>query len=322
MCYDIEKELTAMFLATTTGDFGKFFSSDKDRVKGLYEAGFRYMDLSMYSGDRPGWQYMQPDWEEQIDELKEYADNLGMTFVQAHSPGTCGNPLVHNEAYDQLVASTIRSIEICGKLGIKNTVIHTGWHDDIQYNAEGEKKYFEENMKFISALFPAMEKNGVNVLIENSTKANMGSKYFFYTGNEMRAFLAYANHPLLHACWDTGHANVEGSQYQQIVDLGEELYGLHVNDNRSGRDEHMMPYTGSLNLDEIMCALIDSNYKGYFTFECGSTLVNPGYWLCKRKEFTKETRLSTVPYFLHCGFEKLLYETGKYALEAYNCFEG
>lgn len=106
-----------MKLATTTVDFGKFPLTDIEKVQALYDAGFRYIDLSMYNGTTINWPYSEPDWEDKVDRLKQYADNLGITFVQAHSPA--GNPLIFNEDYDRLVTRTIRSIEVCSKLGIK-----------------------------------------------------------------------------------------------------------------------------------------------------------------------------------------------------------
>lgn len=308
-----------MKLATSTVDFGKFPMTDIEKVQALYDAGFRYIDLSMYNGTTADWPYLEPDWEDEVDQLKQHANDLGMTFVQAHSPA--GNPLIFNEDYDRLVTRTIRSIEVCSKLGIKNTVIHTGSREDILYNAEDEKRYFKENMPFLQALFPVMEKHNINVLIENSAKANMYKKYHFFTGDEMRRFLEYANHPLLHACWDTGHGNLEGNQYQSILDLGNELRAVHIHDNRSGYDDHILPFMGSINMDEIMCALIDSGYQGYFTFECDNYYPEPNFWRSRRKAFSRETRLLNVPFALQLEMEKVLYKTGEYILNAYQCFE-
>ncbi|MBQ8508710.1 MAG: hypothetical protein IJ493_02270 [Clostridia bacterium] len=86
-------------------------------------------------------------------------------------------------------------------LGIPNAVIHTGWLDGVE-----KEQYYRDNLEFLRSFFPAMEKYGVNLLIENSTRANMGTKYFFYEGRDMMEFLEYANHPLLHAC-STAWAN-------------------------------------------------------------------------------------------------------------------
>ncbi len=306
-----------MKLATTTGDFTHYFSNDLQRVKGLYDAGFRYIDLGMYQGDSADWIYLQPGWEQKIDELKAYAEELGMQFVQAHAPGSRINPMTTDPAdYDLLVKSTRRSIEICGRLGIPNIVIHTGWREDVRYCKEDEPAYFAENKKFIDALIPTMEQTGVNVLIENSCRVNMGEQYFFMTGAEMKAFLRYVNHPLLHACWDVGHALLEGHQYQDLLDLGDDLRAVHIHDNRGKRDDHMLPYMGKINLDEVLQGLRDCGYQGYFTFECDGALLS-----AKRRFPWENSKLTESPLFMKEAMEKLLFQTGVYILKQYDCYE-
>ena len=38
-----------MQIATTTSDFGFYCSTDAERIRELHRAGFRYIDLDMYS---------------------------------------------------------------------------------------------------------------------------------------------------------------------------------------------------------------------------------------------------------------------------------
>ena len=165
-----------------------------------------------------------------------------------------------------------------------------------------------------------MEKNQVNVLHENTTSVNM-SWYFPKTGAEMKEFAKYIDHPLFHACWDTGHANCEGNQYQEIMDIGEELYAVHINDNRGFQDEHIIPFMGTVNMDEVMHALLDVGYKGYFTLESGSSLRSSNYWLGHRKAFEQDNRLANPPLYLQKELERFMYKTGKYILETYGVFE-
>ena len=303
-----------MKIATTTGDFSKYYNSDIDRIRGLHEAGFRYIDLDMYTFT-PNHVYMNDGWQKAVNELKNEAERLGMTFVQAHSQG--GNPLDPDIAHvDFLVDATNRSIEICEMLGIKNTVVHSGFAKEMS-----KEEWFEKNRAFYRRLFPAMERCGVNVLIENSTAANMKERYFTNSGKDMVDFLRFVGHPLLHACWDTGHANCEGSQYDDIITLGDELYAIHYNDNHGKRDEHLIPYLGTLNHDEVINALTDIGYKGYFTLECCSSLISKEYWLGSRRDFDRDTRLAEPPLFMKERTEALLYDTAKYMLEAYDLFE-
>ncbi len=303
-----------MKLATTTGNFDKFDICLEEKIRLLYDAGFRHIDLNLYEENTLDSRFMQDDWREYTLHLKDFANSLGMDFVQAHSPSV--NPLKFDETWENAVAVTVRSVEVCGLLGIPNTVVHSGWADKI-----GKEEYFEKNMLFFSRLFPYMDACDVNVCIENGTKVNMRDKYFFFTGEDMNDFIKYANHPKLKACWDTGHANIEGHQYEDIMSLGENLTCVHIHDNHGAKDEHLIPFMGSLSVDEVMHALIDSGYKGFFTYETDSAFPTYNHWLLKRPQFKDETRLLNPPLFLQANAQKLQYELGVYILKSYGCFE-
>ncbi len=302
-----------MKIATTTGDFRAFCPTDEERIRELHRAGFRYIDLNMYSFT-PDCVYMQDDWQEAVARLKNVADELGMEFVQAHSQG--GNPLGEDIGkVDFLLKATLRSLEICEMLGIPNTVVHNGFAKGIS-----KEEWFERNKAFYQRLVPTMERCGVNVLCENSTKSNMGERYFINSGKDMLEFIRFVNHPMIHGCWDTGHANCEGNQYDEIMALGDELYAIHYNDNRGVKDDHVAPFLGTLNHDEVLCALIDVGFKGTFTLECDSSLIRYDHWLGKRRRFQqegREPRLCEPQLFMQRHMEKMMYETAKWMLDSY-----
>ncbi len=295
-----------MKLATTTGDFSRYFSH-ADCIRALHEAGFRHIDLSFYHDNTPDSPFMQPDWRDYALGLKALAESLGMDFVQAHAPDF--NPLRFDDTWEFAVACTIRSIEVCALLDIPVSVFHTGWADGLD-----KETYFRENMRFLRRLFPAMEAHQVTLCIENSTRANMGHRYYFFAGQDMVDFLRYADHPLLGACWDTGHANIEGRQYADILALGKDLRALHINDNQGRMDEHIMPYMGSLNLGEVMDALRDINYQGAFTFECDNSLPKHNGWPHGRNPWPQNERLCDPPLFLQQHMEKAMYALGEHVL--------
>ena len=303
-----------MRIATTTGDFQYYCSTYEDRIRELHRAGFRYIDLSMYHLP-PENVLMQDDWKVAALKLKALADELGMTFVQAHSPG--GNPLwADDERVEYLVKSTIRSIEVCEVLGIKNTVTHAGCRRGVE-----KADWFAENKRFYEKLFPTMERCGVNVLCENSSEQNIGRGcYYLYSGKDMREFIDYVDHPQFGGCWDTGHANMVGPQYEEIMAVGNKLWAIHYNDNRGERDDHMMPFMGTLNHDEVMTALIDVGFGGTFTLECCDEL----YFYGKRRHFGDENtplKLKNPTLAMQRHISAMLYDTAKHILQTYDLFE-
>lgn len=304
-----------MKLATTTGDFNRYVKSYQERIDCVCEAGFKYIDLSMYEVAENDELLISDNWSENAKVILDNTQKRGAEFVQAHGPG--GNPLTEDSAvFDELVRATIRSIDVCGVLGIPNIVVHGGFLGGIS-----KEEYFERNKKFFEMLFPAMERNNVNVLCENSTHKNLADIYFTNSGADIKEFVDYVDHPLFHACWDTGHGNCEGNQYDDILAIGSDLYAVHINDNSGRGDEHVLPYFGTVNMDEIMNALIDINYKGIFTFECDAPLRPAKCWQGDRRFFERDKRLSEPQLFMQKQVEKLLYDMGEYILKAYDCYE-
>ena len=302
-----------MKLATTTGEFVEFRSNPPKAVRQFEGTKFKYLDFNFCESIYEGSSFVADDWKDMIKETEEAAQELGMTFVQAHSPDGGLSPLLDNQQGEDFIKYTNRSIEACGMLGIENIVVHSRAFEFMTY-----KEFLDLNLKFYSNLFPVMEKTGVNVLVEN------GPFQWGYvrTGKEIKEFLEYADHPLLHACWDTGHGNIiTKDQYTCIKDLGDDLRALHIHDNDGINDLHTVPFAGVCSFDAIMRGLLDIDYKGYFTFESARALI-PGRF---RNSFSLDgkeiSKVQNPTGQARHAAANLEYELGKFILMQYDCFE-
>ena len=310
-----------MKLATTTADFKKYAETDAERVRMFAGTGFKHLDYNFYDKHKKGSDFLTKSWINEVVAAGRAAEQLNFDFIQAHSPGY--NSEKPEEDHEAGMLATVRSIEACGYLGINNIVVHTGVASNMKYPVD-KQAYFEASKRFLDKLVPYMEKYNVNVLIENGSSKWMGDMYFFMAPDEMLDFVKYFNHPLLHICWDTGHANsMNRDPYLDILALGSELRALHVQDNFGTTDEHIAPFMGTLPLDSLMQGLIASNYKGYFTFESCNILSAAGEWPSPRKVFPlpEAARLASPTPALKQKAIALLYEIGKTILEQYGCFE-
>ena len=300
-----------MKLATAMGDFWKHGISSEESIKLIRDAGFRYLDLGL------GGRFFAEDdsWRECVKEFMGYAQKHGMQYVQAHSPNAA---VLTPDRWNKEVFWGKRSLEICQLMGIPQVVIHASYTKQ----PVCKESWYEENTKFYRELLPVAEQTGVTILTENTTHANLPEgRYYMYTGKDMVEFIEHLDHPLFQAVWDTGHGTTEGSQYDNILALGKHLKGLHVHDNNGKSDEHTMPYTGVLNLDQVMNGLLDVGYEGYFTFEALNVLRAAKDGRQPRQKFERDTRLANPSLEMQIDMERLLYHVGKHALTAYNCFE-
>ena len=301
-----------MKLATTISDFDAYTDSTFDKILHCADAGFRYLDYSFGSDFARGDGCFSTDWERYTKNVLRFAEERGLTFVQAHSP--MGHPIIKNDRWEGFMAATKRCIECCQILGIPNIVIHSGYN----YNLSREET-FEQNKQFYEALLPTAERCGVNILTENFNKMCVDNLYWVDNAQDERDLIDYIGHPLLHACWDAGHGNMnDRSQDESLRILGSHVYALHVQDNLANDDHHFAPFFGTMNPDSLMHGLQEIGYHGYFTFEAGNLML-PAY---KRKPYPQDTRLAQAPLFLKKQAEALLYNIGKYILETYDCFEG
>ncbi len=302
-----------MKIATTTDEIYPFTDSDPVQSVPYYEGtGFRYLDYSFYASNRPGCRFLTEDWLGEVEETAAAAEELGLRFVQAHSPNY--NPFRKSEdaAYHEAgMKATLRSIEACGRLGIPNIVVHTGYGPQCLYPQDRED-YFQKNKAFLSAFFPAAEKWNVRICIENSADAIMGNSWFFRTAREMNDFISYVDHPLLGACWDTGHGNLQGNApYEEIITLGKNLHAIHFQDNNGKSDLHHPPLTGTLDVDAVMRGLTEIDFAGPLTFEADHLLSANHY----------PGPLGQPPKRVIQAELRLLHEIGVACLEAYGLSE-
>lgn len=317
-----------MRLATTTSDVGTHSKTAADLVGFFEGTGFRFLDLNLYRSIYPGSPFLDDRWEAWVREAGDAAAALGIRFCQAHAPN--GNLHESGEAFDVFLRATIRSIEACAMLGIPYIVTHQqdiGGFPSRDYRRQNLKR----NRAFFARLFPVMEKTGVGVLVENSCDQHaptrqQNTRHFPSTAAELLDLAEYIDHPLVHVCWDTGHANIQGvDQYQSIVELGDRLRAVHINDNYGDRDSHVAPFQGTTNMDAVVQGLLDIGYSGYFTFEASNVLRDGAVWPNYRREWQykgqKATRLMDVPLTLRRQAVALLYRIGAHILTEYGCFD-
>lgn len=315
-----------MKLATSTGDFKWYGNSTAEELLFFKDSKFKYINLDQSAKCAEFFSDNDDDWKRLADSWGNAAAEAGVKFAVAHAPclhQPCMNMLhdPSDESYRVNLRAIRRSVEICHRLAIPRIVVHACPSESFT-----EREFYAYNGKFYSDLFDLMEKYSIVVMTENWDNAATQ----FSTGKQLRSFIEYMDHPLLAACWDTAHGNIDAvarevGQYQNIVDLGEKLKGVHISDNFGDCHHHTWPFAGIINFDAIMQGLCDVNYDGYFTFEAAYTLLHQRNIPYHRKAW--EYRGETVTKLLSPSVElkkqavDLLYETGKHILTVYDCFE-
>lgn len=297
-----------MKLATTTGDYFKYTNSQKFALEHIRKAGFKYADYNFCLDCSQNSGVFSENYKEYIESINNLNDKLDLKLVQAHAP--MGKPLIDG---GELLNATLRCIDACAEWNIPNIVVHSGYAQGLS-----KEQTFEENKKFFLPLLERAEKYNINILVENFNRMCVPGLYWIDNARDLLALIEIVNHPLFHAVWDIGHANLqEMPQDEELKLLSHHVRAFHIHDNMGDNDSHLAPFLGTVNLDAVINGMFDIGYKGYFTFEVGRFFVSPEY----RRKFDKSKLLESAPIELRDEFEKYLYQLGKCVLEKYNCFE-
>lgn len=255
-----------MILSMCTGTLASRFS-DKEAIRLLKEAGFDAFDLTMCYNTPAEKVLSENSYLEYADEIKKYADELGIFCNQAHAP----TPSRENgEFYDKIV----RSIEVAAHVGAKVIVVHPIKDEGDGYQWQ-KNALFERNIAFYKSLIPYAEKNNIKIAIENvysfDKQRNVVVSSVCSHSDEFCRYIDLLNSEYIVACVDTGHAAlVSDTASNLLATMRHRVCALHVHDVDCVSDNHTLPYTRKLNWDEICKTLAETDYQGDFTYEVRS----------------------------------------------------
>jgi sugar phosphate isomerase/epimerase len=255
--------------------FGQSYTID-EAIRRCRAAGFASLDFNYWDHQK----YVHGlSWQEEeawARHIRSASEDAGARFTQMHGPvhGRTFSDMVLGLNEESFLVMAERSLRTAAILGMPWVVFHPS---HISMGVEAHKKTLEYNVAFYRKLFPIMEQTGVGIALENMYDRTPG-----HTGAYRRSYCAMPeelvelidtlDHPLVGACWDTGHANEQGLDQNAIRQLGSRLKATHINDNDGIKDQHLLPYQGTVDWVTVVTALYDIRYEGDFTYETHTSI--------------------------------------------------
>lgn len=152
--------------------------------------------------------------------------------------------------------------ELFAAIGIKNAVLHLDGHS---LGAEAtHEEVIAANVEKLQLLAPYAEQLGLRICLEN-----LGGH--FASLESLLEVIRRVNSPALGICLDTGHLHIhvrDMTQEQFILGAGAYLHALHIADNDTSGDQHLMPFgRGTVDWDSVMRGLNAIGYGDCFNYE-------------------------------------------------------
>ncbi|MCQ2401526.1 MAG: sugar phosphate isomerase/epimerase [Lachnospiraceae bacterium] len=253
-----------MKLAVETGAVFRHYSID-DGARLIKETGFDAADMSFC--DDSTEVFCMEDYREKAYEVKAAFEKYGLACSQAHAPYFFKYDSPQDDSDFQYLAIK-RSIEAAGIMGVDHIVLHGV---RVPYPS-ASRNNLDFNYGFLKGFEPLCEKYNVKISLENLSGA-------FTYPDLLNAMIGRLDSPWYTGLVDIGHAFCRGGlqpgDFIRQLDPGI-LTGLHVQDTHGIDDEHMLPYMGNIDFDDLMHALYETGYKGDFTFEACAYLTYYG----------------------------------------------
>lgn len=274
-----------MKLSVSKCAFNGLATTPEGFIEACAKSKFKYMDLNFYFVSD------EPDYLKCVENIKKSSEKHKIGFTMSHAPFKY-NPCFDEEQFELQVNDIKKAMECANILGIDRMTVHSGFAF-----SRDSQELIDKNVRFFTEILKFAEKYNVNIMVENISEVIRKRPLDIQTADDILAIKEKVNHPLLNACWDTGHANTLNlDQYSNIKKLEGLLMGIHLQDNYGFNDDHMMPLLGTVNFDEVMKGLKDINYSGPFNFEV-HVFNNAKTWPNFRRPFSEES-----------GAERLLFD--------------
>ncbi len=273
-------------------------------------AGYRFFDWNAcdyaVEATRPdSTSLIRDDWRDFVKAMRHQADEFNVQFNQAH--GLIFNYFGQDECTEFLHRMEDRVMQACAELGVRRIIYHPVVPDGLResQNAEGCKK---ANRDYISRVAERAGLLGLEIDIENmfNTRYADGTGFWRYCSYpyELADLVDSIGMDNVKICLDVGHAHLMDEDISNTVAFyGSRLAALHIHDNEGTVDQHVMPFCGTIEWEQLMQALAENNYSGDFTYEIHNTrlrmpqelktyklkeTVEVGQWLIGRYDHYKD----------------------------------
>lgn len=215
----------------------------------LRRCGYTSLDLNFC-------EMMNPDCSidaSYITALDGFRRTLGVEYVQSHVPYPL--PDYHSlsaQQKDRSDADIARAIEYSVRLGVRAIVIHP------------VRGGIGENVEYLEKFLPLLDGTGSSLALENMERPDEVN-----SARELLCIVGNCSDSHIGICLDTGHAHLMGHDIPQMIhSLGDRLIATHIADNRGKEDEHLLPFFGTIDWENVMKAFTQTGYSGALAYEC------------------------------------------------------
>ncbi|HTM02429.1 MAG TPA: sugar phosphate isomerase/epimerase family protein [Vicinamibacterales bacterium] len=210
-------------------------------------------------------------------ELREWLSDTRLELHSVHAPimeamrdghwvGSCSIAAADETKRRAAVAEVQAALAIASSIPYRYLVLHIGVPADKAGPGDNQP---DAARRSVIEIVEAAARVNVGVALEVMPNPLSGAEGLVHTIEDQLDGLDVG------VCLDYGHAHLMTDLTEAIETLSGHLWTTHVHDNHGKRDEHLVPYAGTINWDEAMMATQKIGYEGALMFEVTSGAADP-----------------------------------------------
>jgi len=190
-----------------------------------------------------------------IRDIAGMLDEYGLALHSLHSPTErhmtpgrdSGNPISISDPERirriDAVDEVKRALEVAERIPFRYLVQHMS-----QGRQVADPRKFDAAFNALEILSIFAKHRGVTITLEN-TLGELGSP------ESLQQFIRETHLHDLKLCFDIGHAHVETGVEPALEIMRDRIVTTHIHDNHGEKDEHLLPYEGTIDWDAALAAL-------------------------------------------------------------------
>lgn len=214
--------------------------------------GMQILDLNFCEMLNPDSILRGDDYRAYIQRLSDLKKKHSLIFNQAHAPYVQDRKALSEREGIEIDSLVARSLSFCKDLAIPILVVHP------------IKGSMEDTITYYTPFVESATKEGVMLAFENLNEEDEMHKV-----EDLCTLVDSFKSKNVGICYDFGHAHMRGHDIKKdILSMKDRLVATHVADNHGDRDEHLLPFYGTIDWKSAVKALKKIKYGGDLTYEC------------------------------------------------------
>ena len=235
-------------MLSIVSDYMSDRGSPEAYLRRIAEAGFSHVHWGHHWGD----DFLYSGSE--IREIGKWLADCGLELDGVHASSGREKLWGSVREYERLAGVELvrNRIEMASELSCSVIVMHLP--REIA-NADEDAAAWRQLHRSLEELEPCARERGVRIAVENgvfsAVERVLGSYPPDYVG----------------LCYDAGHGNMSGDGLDRLDVLKDRLIAAHLHDNDGTEDQHIPPFTGTVDWERLAPIIAKSSYAGPVSLE-------------------------------------------------------